>query len=89
MEVLLEARTLKYVFYGLLILVLLANVGALTVYLFTQAVATLTVTAIFDILFLFPVTLVFGLYVWLVGEGRKVKSEALTESLFKDIKISS
>lgn len=88
MEAILEARTLKTIFYILLGLVLLANVVTFIVYVTTQLSAILIVMGVFDLFVIAPVTVAFGIYVFLVAEGQKVKSEYLTSDLFRNVKIS-
>jgi hypothetical protein len=82
-----SARTLKIIFFTLLILGSLANLSAYGLYGHSQP-AALAVMGIFDLLFVIPVALVFGLYAILVTEGQKVKTDTLTSDLFKGVQIS-
>lgn len=82
-----SARTLKIIFFTLLILGSLANLSAYGFYGHSQS-AILAVMGIFDLLFIVPVTLAFGLYAILVTTGQKVKSDTLTSDLFKGVQIS-
>ncbi len=84
-----SSRTLKKIFYTLTFLALAANIFTYFLYATTSLLFILYTIGVFDFLFVLPVWSLFGLYVLLVGEGQKVKSEALTQDLFKDVKISN
>ena len=88
-EAILSSRTLKKIFYTLTILALLANIFTYILYTATSLSFILLSIGIFDLLFVVPVLALFGLYVLLIGEGQKVKTETLTQDLFKDVKIST
>lgn len=81
-------RTLKTISLFLLGLALLANAGAYFVYQHSPSPAALIIIVIFNLVFVAPAILAFGLYVLLVDIGQKINHQDLTNNLFKDVPIS-